>query len=612
MEAPRQAGSGEGSIPGRELRMMGSSPAPDRMGRLIVWAGAGVSIPPPTRLPSGWSLTTFCIDAACGVEVRERTLEIWSALKHLIDAAEPGLPFFEIPRLETVLGGIGDAEEGAHRSLRFLRGFASFAGAPPNRNHLLLAGMVRRGATVVTTNFDLAIQRAFTELDAGLECRMTRGGGLFRVYQPHPAAGCGPVIHVHGAADDPQALGATVATVKEGLAEPFRAWLHDRLAHGADLVFVGYSASDAFDVTPYFMSRQDGAWPRSTLLFAQHRSDPIPPHVKDMARGFGTFEKLKVETTDFLHALHGADPPDPRGSEFAWKDAFASSLDGFAGDAAQPLLTCALANALGINVDRLDASAFDRARAANPGYAHARYHSVLSLAARGRGAAALEAEHSLLAGQKRGELLGYHYARGHLFRSWALALSLRQILRRGALAGPVDWKPYTSLSVHARIFLQPFLVFPRMRPRAAPLRRRVNALLRVAELLSERDLADVVAVHQVATALRFRLLLGCLRDGTPDAAMETRILTLYAEQSHVGGFVSAYRDFAVARALLLRYAAPAGVRRLVAEAGEFLSRSEAVAKLIGDARGEARARSTRALVARAARAAFARRRRDGE
>lgn len=590
--------------------MTGSSPAPDRMDRLIIWAGAGVSIPTPTRLPSGWSLTTFCIDAACGAGVRERTFEIWSGLKRQIDAAGPGLPFFEIPRLETVLGGFGEAEEGADPSLRFLRGFASFAAAPPNRNHLLLASMVRRGATVVTTNFDLAIQRAFTELDAGLECRMTHDGGLFRVYQPHPAAGCGQVIHVHGAADDPQSLGATLAAVKEGLAELFRTWLDERLARGADLVFVGYSASDAFDVTPYFTSRPDGSWPRSTVLFAQHRPDPVPPQVAYMARGFGVFEARRVETTDFLHALHGADPPDPRTPEFAWKDAFASSLGGFAGDAAQPLLACALANALGINVDLLDASAFERARAVNPGYVHARYHSVLSLAARGRGAARLEAEHSLLAGQKRGDLLGYHYARGHLFRSWFLALSLRQILRRGALAGPVDWKPYTSMSVHARIFLQPFLFFPRLRPRAAPLRGRVNALMRVAELLSERDLADVEAVHQVATALRFRLLLGCLRDGTEDPALEERILSAYAEQSHVAGFVSGYRDLAIARALLLRYAAPADVRRLVGEARRLLSRSAAVARLIGDARGEARARSTRALVARAARAAVARRRRD--
>lgn len=592
--------------------MRGPSPAPFRMDRLIIWAGAGVSIPAPTRLPSGWSLTTFCIDAACGTRVRERTLEIWSGLKRQIGAAGPGLPFFDIPRLETVLGGFGEVEEGAGPSLRFLRGFASFAGAPPNRNHLLLASMVRRGATVVTTNFDLAIQRAFTELDAGMECRTTRGGGLFRVYQPHPAAGCGEVIHVHGAADDPQALGATLSTVKEGLAEPFRLWLHERLARGADLVFVGYSASDAFDVTPYFVSRPDGAWPRSTLLFAQHRPGPVPSQVADIQRGFGTSGTLEVETTEFLHALHGAGTPDPKAPEFAWKEAFASALDGFAGEAARPLLTCALANALGINVDLLDASAFERALAANPGYAHARYHSVLSLAARGRGAGRLEAEHSLLAGQKRGDLLGYHYARGHLLRSWFLALSLRQILRRGALAGPVDWKPYTSMSVHARIFLQPFLVFARMRPRAAPLRRRVNALLRVAELLSERDLADVVAVHQVATALRFRLLLGCLRDGTGDPALESRILSAYAEQSHVAGFVSGYRDFAIARALLLRYAAPADVRRLVGEARQLLSRSAAVARLIGDAPGEARARSTRALVARAARAALARRQRDGE
>ncbi len=582
---------------------MKSGPVPYPMDRLIVWAGAGVSIAGPTGLPSGWSLTTFSIDAACGFDVRKRILEKWEGLGREIHEATPGLAFSEIPRLETVLGGLGDAEKDAPASLRFLRGFASFAEAPPNRNHLLLASMVRHGATVVTTNFDLGIQQAFTELDAGLQCRLTQANGLCRVYEPHSAAGCGQVIHVHGAADDPQALGATLSEVKQGLAEPFREWLHDRLSRGADLVFVGYSASDAFDVTPYFTSQPDGAWPRSTLLFAQHGSDPVPPHVPRLARGFGAYKARQVDTTDFLRALHGDDLPHAKGLAFDWKTAFDRALGGFRGREAQPLLTCAVANALGINVDSLDESAFSLARAKNPGYANAQYHSVLALAARGRGAARLEAEHSLLAGHKRGDLLGYHYARGHLLRSWWLALSRSQILRRGAVGGLVDWKPYTSMSVHARIFIQPFLLLPRVRPRAAPLHRRVNALLRVAQVLSQRNLADLEAVHQVATALRFRLLLTCLRDGMPDPALEDRILSLYAEQSHVGGFVSSYRDFAIARTLLLRYAAPADVRHLVAEARRYLNHSAAVARLIGDVSGEARARSTRALVARAARAA---------
>lgn len=574
------------------------------MDRLILWAGAGLSIPAPTGLPSGWTLTTFCIDAACGPDVRARVLDIWQRLNDEIQPAALGLPEFSLPRLETVLGAFGDAEDGAHPSLHLLRGFASFAHAPPNHNHLLLARLVLKGATVVTTNFDLAIQRAFTELDPRLECRLVEGAGLFRRYRPSPATGCGEVIHVHGAADEPHALGATLAEVKRGLAEPFRAWLHDRLARGAVLVFIGYSASDAFDVTPYFASRSHGEWPRSAMVFAQHGTVPPPAHVRRLGKGFGETETWQVQTTRFLRVLNGAEPAEPDGPEFAWDSAFFQEVGDFKAADARPVLTCALANALGINVDRLDAEAFRRARARNPGYANARYHTILAHAARGRGAAKLEAEHSLLAGQPKQDLLGYHYARRHVVRSWWLALPLRQILRRGAIAGPVDWKPYTSMSVHSRIFLQPYLAFPRMRPRTALERWRLGAVLRVVEMLAERDLADVEAVHQVATALRFRLLLTCLRDGVLDHALETRIVALYAEQSHVAGFVSSHRDFAIARVLLLRYANPEAVPGLVSEAERLLERSAAVARLIGDAPGETRAAFTRTLLARAAGAAI--------
>ena len=569
----------------------------------IFWVGAGISASPPTALPVGDTLTEFSIDETCGPAVRARVRGIWAGARALCTAYDPDVRFFGLPRLESVLGAFADAERGAADPLRFLRGFTSFASAPPNRNHFLLAEMVRRGAAVVTTNFDLGVQRALEAGPMPAKIRVAESAGMFRSHRAEPCFGCGDLVHIHGVADDIGQLGATLARVKEGLGPEFRRWLEARLERGAVLVFVGYSASDAFDVTPYFTSRPERVWPRSSFVFVQHETGEVPAHVPGLACGFGLCEVGKADTTAFLEKLHEGAAPAVGGPRFDWPTVFRGRLRGFRRDTAAPLLTCALANALGINPDVLDPDAFARAAGRNPGYAPREYHGVLALAGRGRGRPELEARHHRLAGGRSQDRLGYHYARGNLLRARMLALSTEEILRTGRAAGPVDWKPYTSLSVHARLLLHPYLLLPRLRARG---RRRLRALDRLAEaagILAGRELADVTAVHQVATALRFRLLFACLRDGRLDRALEHRILSSYAEQSHLGGFVSGYRDFALSRALLLRHAAPAEVEPLAAEAERLLTASAGLARLIGDAAGEGRAHIARRLLARAVHAA---------
>lgn len=560
----------------------------------IFWVGAGVSANPPTNLPVGNRLAHFSIDRTCGEPVRKRIEELWRWVGDEVRRVEPTIQFYGFPRLESVLGAFADAERGAPPSLQFLRGFISFAAAPYNPNHLLLASLVRCGATVITTNFDLAVERAL-EKTSGKAVQVVRDEGMLRSYQADGLAG-GQVIHVHGVADNTQHLGATLAQVKRGIAEPFRRLLEERLDDGAVLIFVGYSASDAFDVTPYFASRRNGVWSRSRMVFAQHEGFPIPLHVEDLSRGFGGYTAAKVDTTSFLRALSGLDTPTPDPGRFEWEEEFSQALEGFPAEEARPLLTCALANTLGINVDHLDPSAFDTARATNPGYVAGEYYSVLAHAARNRGEETLEADYFLLAGGEREDLLGYYFAKGQLLRAWRLALPVREILRHAGTRGAIPWKPYTSLSVHARILLLPFVRPLRFRPIRWALhwlrllaRRRMERLAEVAALLADRDLADVVAIHQVATALRLCLLFTTLQDRMIDRALERKILTLYSEQANLAGFVSSFRDFALSRLLLLGDTGRDDVVRLINEAEQMLERSRSIARLIGDATGERRA-----------------------
>jgi hypothetical protein len=562
----------------------------------IIWVGAGISVSPPTRLPLGEPLTHFALDAACGEPVRRAAMEVWRRASAVAATPVQPVPFGSLPRLESLLGAIADVERDApDPSVRLLPGMSAFADAPPNSNHHALALLVLRGATVITTNFDLGVERALDRIAGRVgACTPLDHQGAFRRYVLDSSLGAGEVIHIHGVADDLASLGMTLSRIKEGLSPAFTSYLERRLANGALLVVAGYSVSDSFDVTPYFAARPSGCWPGSALLFVQHGGGEAPRRLPEMAAGFGATEVLGVNTGEFLATLGGGAPPGG-GDDFSWDDEFRRKLSGFRSAAAAPLLTCAVANALGMNVDVLDRDAFARAEAGNPGYHPREYHYVLMIAARGKGDGRKEVEHHRMGGGGATDLLGYHYARGDLRRAGEHAMSVDEILSSGRGKGEVPWRPYTSLSVHCRLLLNDYLTRPWKVPSPAE-ESRVDRLLQATEVLGERPLGEVEFIHQVATALRFRLLLSSLLPGELNATLEAQVLGLYAEQANAAGFVSSYRDFALARILLLRRAAGAQRTTLAQQAGELAGRSSRLARLLGDEASVRRASRLRALL----------------
>lgn len=235
----------------------------------IIWAGAGVSLDPPTSLPLGYPFTDFAVEEMCGGSAKTQLLDVWDRANRLCSTPGGAAPFGWRPRLESVLGGFAELERGAEPGLAFLPGFTSFADAPPNPKHLAIAALVLRGATVFTSNFDLCIQ-AFRELPSRDEAEEVAASGSIRRFRVKDRPGTGEIVHFHGAADEPGSLGATLSRVKEGFPRPFSE-LEDRLRAGSLIVMVGYSAGDSFDVNPYFAGRSPDTWPASALLFVQHK-----------------------------------------------------------------------------------------------------------------------------------------------------------------------------------------------------------------------------------------------------------------------------------------------------------------------------------------------------
>jgi hypothetical protein len=279
----------------------------------IIWSGAGISRAAPSLLPLGNTLTEFILVATCGIRVAKRIFSTWSSANRIIGQACRSvsvsgpftpMPLGEFPRLEAVLGEISEVESHTRSGgFNFLQGFSGFVQSPFNRNHWRIACLLGAGATVITTNFDLCIEDAYRALHPGDMLVRKRIGNSYRYRSLHnPAAG--DLWHIHGIAEDVQRLGTTIRIIKEGLPRVFQQFLNTKLRNGCALIFIGYSASDAFDVNLFFEGKAQSEFSRSSVVFIQHGKSKPANAATRLARPFGTVCLRNRNTARFLADLH--------------------------------------------------------------------------------------------------------------------------------------------------------------------------------------------------------------------------------------------------------------------------------------------------------------------
>lgn len=206
-------------------------------GRLVVVAGAGISVLPPSSLPSWWGFNE-------------------ALLKALRQAAQSLLP----PGYDELLQDLTlDRIPVVAFSDHVVRSFAGEAYFPmlgllessrPNANHRALAELARRGCLqhIVTPNFDTLIERAFRDADVALEVLIGRDS-------PAAVEGRGrarTMLHkIHGSANDKTSLVDTVSQKLRGLSTEQRAALEEAFADG-HVLFIGFSGAD-FDFDPDYL-----------------------------------------------------------------------------------------------------------------------------------------------------------------------------------------------------------------------------------------------------------------------------------------------------------------------------------------------------------------------
>lgn len=260
--------------------------------KTIFWVGAGVGAETPCNLPLGNGLTDAFLKSMLGDEQAGKFILYWNnhipqiresvagndwkipadAAVCTLDDVRSGKAW-ERPRLEFIIGEMNKLDQEfqdinfqkPENRRRYKRQYAiealsHFAEAEPNLLHYWLADFARAGAVIITANFDTCIEKA---IDAAAD---SRPSSFDDVRGTETASGF--IYHFHGVATDENIqsnLGATINNVSRRLPEMFTKKLEKCFQEGYDIVFIGYSGLDFFDVQPFFEGLDSSAYPGKAI-----------------------------------------------------------------------------------------------------------------------------------------------------------------------------------------------------------------------------------------------------------------------------------------------------------------------------------------------------------
>ena len=308
---------------------------------------------PPSSLPLGNKLTDAYLALALGPAWKEFVV-LWNeyfpqiehsvqngrwhspaALKEYTIADVDDNTAWHRPRMEYIIGELDkldkyfnnvDFQKKENREL-FWRGSSlhalkKLAEVEPCLYHFRLADLSRMGSVLVTANYDDGIEKALGA-DAGsiMLCHGTKA---------IPNGSGGYVYHFHGiATDDPNQLGATIKNVSDGLDEDFQNYLKKCFETGYDIVFIGYSGTDFFDVAPFFRSLEKETYPGKAIFYKHCAKEE---DIKKKMKGDDSFLYLLApfenqyiayaDTNEFFEAIYNEYTPitTPMGDCGAFED----------------------------------------------------------------------------------------------------------------------------------------------------------------------------------------------------------------------------------------------------------------------------------------------------
>jgi hypothetical protein len=309
------------------------------LSRSIILVGAGISIDPPSGIPAAAGLLEVLVDWICASapELRAQLAEALAAP----DYREPFEGPYSTTRFELLLEWIRYIEPDIYDALATLDDCGL-----PNLWHLHVASAIRRGAVVLTTNFDTRLEEACRELQfepavAVISSARTSASRLTDAN----------IIKLHGSFPLPGRRCTPIGTLSQisrfGLGYERLRLLVERvgelLEHRA-LVVCGYSGWDSYDVVPLLESgfRRGGpllwhTWrptgkvsvkpPRvfDTLTELHPGDTPAGVFLSDCESSFpGSVWEITGPTSDFFNLLWPAEAAAEARDAFARKTACAT------------------------------------------------------------------------------------------------------------------------------------------------------------------------------------------------------------------------------------------------------------------------------------------------
>jgi hypothetical protein len=254
--------------------------------RLTIFAGAGISYEAPTNLPLAKGLTLSIISNLCKEAIASEATRV--RLEFCLEMMRPERVFSVLYEI------LGDE---AFIPIRF------FAGATPNRTHQALAELARYEALagIITTNFDSAIEQALADRDVPYRLFV-----LEKEFADNQETTPLPVLKLHGSiSEKPQGNGELMVLMEHvGKAlPPAKTRTLERFLQTTDVVFVGYSGRDDFDIYPILYRT-----PTDSLLIWVSHPQAMPAHPRTReGNEYLTYEQLSVRFANWT-AVHEKNP----------------------------------------------------------------------------------------------------------------------------------------------------------------------------------------------------------------------------------------------------------------------------------------------------------------
>ncbi|MHA2246939.1 MAG: tetratricopeptide repeat protein [Candidatus Hodarchaeales archaeon] len=216
--------------------------------KICFLAGAGISIDPPSNLPSGLNFSKNLLKQIIPRQEFQKVANLMN--KDKLDEIDNFL------RFEQILGYLDDYD--SEKTLQVLECFSNIN--TPNFNHFFLANMIKKKKTpVLTTNFDNLIEYAL--LESGVECGTIKliieeedwqnvKDGFFNLYKIH-----GSLIDICRNKICYNTIQATLHQIIKNKGGKFELelWKYTiilKILKEYDLIVIGYSGLDDFDVMP--------------------------------------------------------------------------------------------------------------------------------------------------------------------------------------------------------------------------------------------------------------------------------------------------------------------------------------------------------------------------